>query len=136
MVLCSTKNGFWKRIRIHMNEEAGGKKRSQQKQQPQQLGLLSVEKRRLRGDLLAAFQYMRGASKPDGERLLARPCSDRTRGSGFKLKEGRLRLDRRRTFVTMRGVGRWHRLPRQVVDAPSLEAFEVRLDGALSTLTS
>ena len=96
---------------------------------------MSVEKRRLRGDLLAAFQYMREASKPDGERLFARPCSDRTRGSGFRLKEGSFRLDRRRTFVTMWVVRHWNRLPREAVDVPSLEVFKVRLDRALSNLS-
>ncbi|KFP96340.1 hypothetical protein N329_05583, partial [Haliaeetus albicilla] len=53
---------------------------------------------------------------------------------GFKVKEGRFRLDIRQNFFTMRVVSHWHRLPREVVDAPSLETFKVRLDGALSNL--
>ncbi|KFV45256.1 hypothetical protein N341_01139, partial [Tyto alba] len=53
---------------------------------------------------------------------------------GFKLKEGRFRLDIRKKFFTVRVVGHWHRLPREAVAAPSLEGFKVRLDGALSNL--
>ena len=56
------------------------------------------------------------------------------RGSGFKLKEGRFRLDIRKKFFLVRVVKNWHRLPREVVDAPSLEVFKARLDGALSNL--
>ncbi|KFM03872.1 hypothetical protein AS27_03845, partial [Aptenodytes forsteri] len=99
-----------------------------------ELGLFSLEKRRLWGDLLAASQYLKGASKKDGDRLFSRVCCDRTRGNGFKLKGGRLRLDLRKKFFTLRVVKHWHRLPREVVDAPSLETFQVRLDGALSNL--
>ena len=40
----------------------------------------------------------------------------------------------RKKFFTMRVVRHWHRLPREVVDAPSLEVFKARLDGALSNL--
>ncbi|KFW79072.1 hypothetical protein N305_02261, partial [Manacus vitellinus] len=54
--------------------------------------------------------------------------------NGFKLKEGRLKLDVRRTFFTVKVVRHWNRLPSEVVDAPSLEVFKARLDGALSNL--
>ncbi|KFM04906.1 hypothetical protein AS27_09897, partial [Aptenodytes forsteri] len=54
--------------------------------------------------------------------------------NGFKLKEGRFRLDVRKKFFTMKVVRHWTRLPREAVDAPSLEVFKARLDGALSNL--
>ncbi|KFP93841.1 hypothetical protein N329_04973, partial [Haliaeetus albicilla] len=54
--------------------------------------------------------------------------------NGFKLKKGRFRLDIRKKFFRMKVVKHWNRLPREVVDAPSLETFKARLDGALSNL--
>ncbi|KAK4819098.1 hypothetical protein QYF61_025357 [Mycteria americana] len=94
-----------------------------------ELGLFRLEKRRLQGDLIAAFQHLKGAYKEDRDRLFSRSCCNRTRGNGFKLKEGRYKDD-----FAMRMVKHWNRLPREVVDAPSLETFKVRLDGALSNL--
>ena len=67
--------------------------------------MLSLEKRRLRGDLSAAFQDLKGAYKLEGRQLFTRVNNSRTRGNGLKLKEGRLRLDARGKFFTMR-VGR------------------------------
>ncbi|KFQ85799.1 hypothetical protein N337_02911, partial [Phoenicopterus ruber ruber] len=99
-----------------------------------ELGLFSLEKRRLRGDLIAAFQYLKAAYKKDGDKHFSRACCDRTRGNGFKLKEGRFRLDIRKKFFMMGVVKHWDQLPREVVVAPSLETFKVRLDEALSSL--
>ncbi|GAB0178543.1 hypothetical protein GRJ2_000319600 [Grus japonensis] len=99
-----------------------------------ELGLFSLEKRRLWGHHIAAFQYLKEAYKKDGEGLFMRAWSDRTRGNGFKLKEGRFRLDIRKELFTVRVVRHWNRLPREAVDAPSLELLKARLDEALGNV--
>ena len=54
--------------------------------------------------------------------------------NGFKLEEGRFRLDIKKKFFIVRVVRQWNRLPREIVDSPSLEAFKARLDGAVRNL--
>jgi len=98
-----------------------------------ELGLFSLEKRRLWGDLIAAVWYLKGAYKKDGDKLFSRACCNKTSGNGFKPKEGRFRLDIRKKFFIMREVKHWNGLPREVVDAPSLKTFKARLDTALSS---
>ena len=66
--------------------------------------------------------------------LFTRVDNGRTRGKGFKLKEERFRLDIWGKFFLERVVRCWNRLPREAVDAPSLEVFKARLDGALGNL--
>ena len=99
-----------------------------------ELGLSSLEKRRLQGELIAAFQYFRILYKKDEDRLCSRAGCDRTRGNGFKLKERRFRLAIRKKFSPVNVRKPWPRLPREVVNAPSLETLKARLDGVLSRL--
>ena len=80
-----------------------------------------------------AFQYLKGDCKKDRKRLFTQAYCDRMRGDGFKLKEGRFRLDVRKIFK-MRVVKHWHRLSRDMAGAPALEAFKARLDVVLGNL--
>jgi len=99
-----------------------------------ELELFNLHKRRLWGDHRAACQYLQQAYKRVGEGLFTRACRDRTRGNGFKLKEGRFRLHMRKKYFTLRVLRHWNKSPREAVDAHSLEMFKTRLDGALSNL--
>ena len=74
----------------------------------------------------------RGLQKSWG--LFIRAGNDRARGIGFKLEEGRFRLDIRKTFFTVRVVRHWNRLPGKAVSAHTQEATKARLDGTLSNL--
>ena len=81
-----------------------------------------------------AFQCLKGSNRKEGDRPFSRACGDRTRGNGFKLKEGRFFQHIRKRSIKVRVMRHWNRLPGVLVDGLSLETFKARLDQALSNL--
>jgi len=100
-----------------------------------ELGLFSMEKRRLQGDLIAASQDLKGDYQQERSQPFERGDNSRTRGNGVKLKEGRLRWDVRGKVFAMRAVRCWNSCPERLwMPRPSVEVLKAWLDGALGSL--
>ena len=77
------------------------------------LGLFSLEKRRLRGDLINVYKYLKCGTQGDTANLFSAVCGDRTRGKGHKPEHRKFCTSMQRNFFAVRVTEHWNRLPRE-----------------------
>ena len=94
--------------------------------------LHSLEKRRVRGDLITVFKWVKDFDKHNVGKVLTVSSQDITKSNGFKLEKCRFRKEIGKNSYTNRVVDDWNRLSQQVVSAQTIGNFKRRLDGFMN----
>ena len=92
------------------------------------LNLFSLEKRRMRGDLIQVYKYLNKLSNVDHSKLFELQTNPRTRNNGYPIQSRRCNTDIGRSFFSNRIIRHWNELPAEVVTARTIDTFENRLD--------
>jgi len=113
-------------VKSHKN--AKGAAASLPRGKAERAGTVQSGDEKVQTDLVSVYKYPKRRCKEDGARLFSVVPSDRIRGDGHKVKHRRCLLNIRKHFFPVRVVEHWHRLPREVVESPSLEIFRTHLN--------
>jgi len=123
-----------KRVLRRTTKKVRGLQHLSYKERLKELCLFRLKKRRLRGDLLNAYKCLKSGFQKDGAKLFSVVPSDRTSVNRYILKHRQFHLNRRKNFFTLRVTEQWSRLPREVVESPSLEILKTHLEAVLCNL--
>lgn len=94
----------------------------------ERLNLFTLEKRRLRGDMIQVFKYLNKLSNVDHSKLFTLQTNLRTRNNGKTIQAKRCNTDIGRSYFSNRVVRHWNSLPAEVVSAETINSFKKRID--------